>query len=106
MVAAICYAWLLENRIRTKKEGVEGGDGEAAAAVVPVMNMRRGKMWKQRQVAWLFHHVGLDATALLFSDEVLALLDLHMYLSYICALKVTLLDFAKERDSCLEAKCS
>ncbi|XP_057487224.1 uncharacterized protein LOC130773283 [Actinidia eriantha] len=70
MVAAICYAWLLENRIRTKKEGVEGGEGEAAAVVVPVMNMRRGKMWKQRQVAWLFHHVGLDATALLFSDEV------------------------------------
>ncbi|GFZ12000.1 hypothetical protein Acr_23g0003850 [Actinidia rufa] len=70
MVAAICYAWLLENRIRMKKEGVEGGEGEAAAAVVPVMNMRRGKMWKQRQVAWLFHHVGLDATALLFSDEV------------------------------------
>ena len=73
MVAAICYAWLLENRIRTKKD-VEGGEGEALT-VVPVMNMRRGKMWKQRQVAWLFHHVGLDATALLFSDEVLALVD-------------------------------
>ncbi|XP_052182084.1 uncharacterized protein LOC127794860 isoform X2 [Diospyros lotus] len=66
MVAAICYAWLLDHRMKTGKEG----GGFKAAAVVPVMNVRRGKMWKQRQVAWLFHHVGLDATALLFSDEV------------------------------------
>ncbi|KAK6924774.1 hypothetical protein RJ641_009100 [Dillenia turbinata] len=57
MVAAIGYAWLLEN----KKE-----DGEV---VVPVINLKRQKMWKQRQAAWLFHHVGLDANALLFSDE-------------------------------------
>ncbi|CAK9137535.1 unnamed protein product [Ilex paraguariensis] len=64
MVAAICYAWLLENRVRNN----EGGEGDES--VVPVMNMRRGKMWKQRQAAWLFLHVGVDATALLFSDEV------------------------------------
>ncbi|GMQ09907.1 hypothetical protein CsSME_00053121 [Camellia sinensis var. sinensis] len=69
MVAAICYAWLLDNRMRTNKEGVEGDSGPTAV-VAPVMNMRRGTMWKQRQVAWLFHHVGLDATSLLFSDEV------------------------------------
>ncbi|XWS37193.1 hypothetical protein CRYUN_Cryun19dG0022000 [Craigia yunnanensis] len=66
MVAAICYAWLLENRARKSKgEGDEDG-----SIVVPVMNVRREKMWKQRQVAWLFHHVGLDATSLLFADEV------------------------------------
>ncbi|XP_059644281.1 uncharacterized protein LOC132286043 [Cornus florida] len=67
MAAAICYAWLLENRMRMNKERVEG---DGSVVVIPVMNLRRGKMWKQRQAAWLFHHVGVDATALLFSDEV------------------------------------
>ncbi|XVF54561.1 hypothetical protein PTKIN_Ptkin05aG0190900 [Pterospermum kingtungense] len=66
MVAAICYAWLLENRVRKIKEE---GD-EDWCIVVPVMNIRRERMWKQRQAAWLFHHVGLDATSLLFADEV------------------------------------
>ncbi|XP_007037768.2 PREDICTED: uncharacterized protein LOC18604974 [Theobroma cacao] len=66
MVAAICYACLQENRARKNKgEGDEDG-----CIVVPVMNVRRERMWKQRQAAWLFHHVGLDATSLLFSDEV------------------------------------
>lgn len=70
MVAAIFYAWLLETRMRADMEEreQEGNDGEI---VVPVMNIRRGKMWKQKQAAWLFHHVGIDATALLFSDEVI-----------------------------------
>lgn len=70
MVAAICYAWLLETRMRADMEEIEqeGNDGEI---VVPVMNIRRGKMWKQKQAAWLFHHVGIDASALLFSDEVI-----------------------------------
>lgn len=70
MVAAICYAWLLETRMRADVEDreQEGNDGEI---VVPVMNIRRGKMWKQKQAAWLFHHVGIDASALLFSDEVI-----------------------------------
>lgn len=68
MVAAISYAWLLENRMRADKNRANGdGNGEI---VVPVMNMKRGKMWNQRQAAWLFHHVHLDANALLFSDEV------------------------------------
>ncbi|XAR50249.1 Inorganic diphosphatase [Bertholletia excelsa] len=70
MVAAICYAWLLENRMRVNKEGGERNGNTAAEVVVPVMNTRRGRMWKQQQVAWLFHHVGLDGTALFFSDEV------------------------------------
>ncbi|KAF8005891.1 hypothetical protein BT93_K0236 [Corymbia citriodora subsp. variegata] len=65
MIGAICYAWLLENRMNKKGEGNGGG-----SIVVPVMNVRRAKMWKQRQAAWLFHHVGLDATSLLFADEV------------------------------------
>ncbi|OMO51978.1 hypothetical protein CCACVL1_29463 [Corchorus capsularis] len=66
MVAAICYAWLLEKRAKKSKGE---GDGHGYI-VVPVMNVRRDKMWKQRQAAWLFHHVGLDATSLLFADEV------------------------------------
>ncbi|KAL0318588.1 UNVERIFIED_CONTAM: hypothetical protein Sangu_2015000 [Sesamum angustifolium] len=69
MVAATCYAWLLENRMRgNKKDGARNDNN--LEFVVPVMNMRRGKMWKQRQAAWLFHHAGLDATSLLFSNEV------------------------------------
>ncbi|KAH0975429.1 hypothetical protein GBA52_017328 [Prunus armeniaca] len=69
MAAAICYAWLLENRVR--KENKSKGNGEEEEyVVVPVMNVKRGSMWKQREAAWLFHHVGLDATSLLFADEV------------------------------------
>ncbi|RDX70132.1 hypothetical protein CR513_50654, partial [Mucuna pruriens] len=64
MVAAICHAWLLGYRQREKEGGSEG------VVVVPVMNVKRGSMWKLRQAAWLFHHAGLDATALLFTDEV------------------------------------
>ncbi|WCJ36150.1 hypothetical protein M5689_017366 [Euphorbia peplus] len=60
MIAAICYAWLLQNKDK----------GDNGYVVVPVMNIRRSKMWKQRQAAWLFHHLGLDATSLLFADEV------------------------------------
>lgn len=59
MVAAICYAWLLENK----------GQGEGSI-VAPVINIKRGRMWKHRQAAWLFQHVGIDVTSLLFSDEV------------------------------------
>ncbi|KAK4362529.1 hypothetical protein RND71_017770 [Anisodus tanguticus] len=66
MVAAICYAWLLENRMRANEQ--EGGDANTIQVVVPVMNMTRRKMLKQ--AAWLFHLVGLDAESLLFSDEV------------------------------------
>ncbi|MBA0761630.1 hypothetical protein Gotri_024249 [Gossypium trilobum] len=66
MVAAICYAWLLDNRGKKSKGGEEEG-----CIVVPVMNVKRERMWKHRQAAWLFHHVGLDATSLLFAEEVL-----------------------------------
>ena len=68
MVAAICYALLSSNRLMKKGKGDGGG-----SVVFPVMNTRRGRMWKQRQAAWLFQHVGLDATSLLFADEVLLL---------------------------------
>nr|XP_025641138.1 uncharacterized protein LOC112735938 [Arachis hypogaea] len=33
-------------------------------------NVKRSSMLKLRQAAWLFHHSGLDASALLFADEV------------------------------------
>ncbi|KAK8686279.1 hypothetical protein V6N13_125306 [Hibiscus sabdariffa] len=61
MVAAICYAWLLDKRDKKSKGG---------SIIVPVMNVRRERMWKLRQAAWLFHHLGLDASSLLFADEV------------------------------------
>lgn len=64
MVAAICYAWLLGYRQR------ESGDGREYV-VAPVMSVKRGTMWKLRQAAWLFYHAGLDATSLLFADEVI-----------------------------------
>ncbi|XP_019185039.1 PREDICTED: uncharacterized protein LOC109180009 isoform X2 [Ipomoea nil] len=67
MVAAICYAMLLENRRRANNERDESRDCEV---VVPVMNSTRANMWKQHQAAWLFHHVGLDVKALFFFDEV------------------------------------
>jgi hypothetical protein len=42
-------------------------DGQAA---VPVVNMRRSRMARCRQAAWLLYHVGIDTSALLFADEV------------------------------------
>lgn len=57
LVAAICYAWMLSSK----------ADGQAA---VPVVNMHRGRMVRCRQAAWLLYHVGVDASALLFADEV------------------------------------
>ncbi|TVU36107.1 hypothetical protein EJB05_18023, partial [Eragrostis curvula] len=57
IVAAICYAWILATK----------GDGQAA---VPVVNMRRSRMARCRQAAWLLYHVGVDTSALLFADEV------------------------------------
>ncbi|ONM38260.1 hypothetical protein ZEAMMB73_Zm00001d043495 [Zea mays] len=57
IVAAICYAWMLPSK----------GDGQAAVLVV---NMRRSRMAWCRQAAWLLYHVGVDASALLFTDEV------------------------------------
>jgi len=57
IVAALCYAWMLSSK----------GDGQAA---VPVVNMRRSRMARCRQAAWLLYHVGIDASVLLFADEV------------------------------------
>lgn len=64
MVAAICYAWLLGYRQR------ESGDG-TEYVVVPVINVKRDTMWNLKQAAWLFYHAGIDATSLLFADEVI-----------------------------------
>jgi hypothetical protein len=55
IVAVICYAWILASK----------GNGKAA---VPVINMRQSRGC--RQAAWLLYHVGVDTSALLFSDEV------------------------------------
>ncbi|KAL2515564.1 uncharacterized protein Fot_29535 [Forsythia ovata] len=73
MVAAICYEWLLENRMKADKERGEG-DRSSFELIIPVMNTQREKMWKQCQAAWLFDHVGLDATALFFSNELAGIL--------------------------------
>ncbi|KAK9080533.1 hypothetical protein SSX86_000291 [Deinandra increscens subsp. villosa] len=70
MVAAISYAWLSDTTIKTKRNAMVGEVDAALEMVVPVLNVSRGKMWKQRQAAWLFHHAGVDATAILFSDEI------------------------------------
>lgn len=64
-MAAICYAWLLQNR------------EEEDVAVIPVVNIERGRMNKHEEAAWLLFHVGIDASALLFADEVLDLLFLY-----------------------------
>ena len=77
MVAAICYAWLLENKVK-KESKAKGGDG-GKYVYVPVMNVKKETMWKQRQAAWLFYHVGLDVTSLLFANEVLFHLCLLFY---------------------------
>lgn len=65
MVAAICYAWLLENSREKENSRIKDD------VVVPVINMGRARMWEHKQAAWLFHHIGIDASALIFSDEVL-----------------------------------
>lgn len=67
-MAAICYAWLLAN-----SEKGEGG-GSSGQVVAPVVNVKRERMLKNRQAAWLLYHVGVDASALLFADEVYILL--------------------------------
>lgn len=72
MVAAICYAWLLENKTRKEEEFV----------TVPVMNVKRGTMWKLRQASWLFYHAGLDVASLLFSDEVIFHLSVIQFLQF------------------------
>lgn len=73
MVAAICYAWLLENRARKEED-------EEESVILPVMNVKRGRMWKLRQASWLFHHTGLDVASLVFSDEVILRLSLFYFL--------------------------
>uniref|UniRef100_A0A453QLG2 Uncharacterized protein n=1 Tax=Aegilops tauschii subsp. strangulata TaxID=200361 RepID=A0A453QLG2_AEGTS len=49
---------------------MQSGKADGQAAAVPVVNMRRSRMAGCRQAAWLLYHVGVDASALLFADEV------------------------------------
>jgi hypothetical protein len=41
--------------------------------LVPVLSIPRKSMHKQKDAAWLFDACGVDARALLFSDEVIFL---------------------------------
>lgn len=62
MVSTLCTAWLLENTMAS-----------ATAAKwhpVPVMNIRQKEMWEHRDTAWLFHVCGIEASAVLFVDEI------------------------------------
>ncbi|KAL2465397.1 Uncharacterized protein Adt_41248 [Abeliophyllum distichum] len=61
--------FLKEQRIKIEKI-LSGGINGKAKIVLSGPSNRDGKCGKQQQAAWLFHHVGLDATALLFANEV------------------------------------
>ncbi|KAK7347076.1 hypothetical protein VNO80_21603 [Phaseolus coccineus] len=89
MVAAICHAWVLDYRQREKEDGV---------VVAPVMNVKRGSMWTLKQAAWLFHHAGLDATSLLFTDEVPFKIDsdfTRLFVSFGMKLKIYMVDMER-----------
>lgn len=52
IAAAICYAWLLENRMSNNRNKGEG-DGEGCV-VMPMINVMRGRMWKQGRLLGCF----------------------------------------------------
>lgn len=49
---------------------------------IPVMNMCQNEMWQHRDVAWLFHVVGIESNAILFLDEVIPLETIHVYVCF------------------------
>ena len=62
MVAAMAYAWFLENTVSK----VTGETWHA----VPMIDMPRHRMHKHKSAAWLFDACGIDPAALLYADEV------------------------------------
>jgi hypothetical protein len=62
MVAAMAYAWFLENTVPK----VTGETWHA----VPMIDMPRHQMHKHKSAAWLFDACGIDPAALLYADEV------------------------------------
>ncbi|RYR08912.1 hypothetical protein Ahy_B05g076785 [Arachis hypogaea] len=54
------------NFASSKKRSPYGRD----EAQVQTKNVKQSSMLKPRQAAWLFHHSGLDASALLFADDI------------------------------------
>jgi hypothetical protein len=62
MVCALLMAWLMESTAPPAKAN--------KWHLVPVVNIPRQSMHKHKDAAWLFDACGVDARALLFSDEV------------------------------------
>lgn len=63
MVAAMCYAWYLENAAPEVR-------GQASRLALPMINIPRDEMRKHKDATWLFDACGIDVAALLFADEV------------------------------------
>jgi hypothetical protein len=62
MVCALLMAWSMESTAPPAKAN--------KWHLVPVVNIPRQSMHKHKDAAWLFDACGVDARALLFSDEV------------------------------------
>ncbi|KAG0561725.1 hypothetical protein KC19_9G086500 [Ceratodon purpureus] len=62
MVAAMAYAWFLENTVPK----VTGETWHA----VPMIDMPRHQMHKHKSAAWLFDACGIDPAAMLYADEI------------------------------------
>lgn len=63
MVAAMCYAWYLDN-------AAPEVTGQTSRLAIPMINIPRDEMRKHKDAAWLFDACGIDVAALLFADEV------------------------------------
>jgi hypothetical protein len=64
MVSALLMVWLMEHTVTPPVKTANKWH------LVPVMNIPRRSMHNHKDAAWLFDACGVDAHALLFSDEV------------------------------------
>jgi hypothetical protein len=64
MVSALLMVWLMEHTVAPPVKTADKWH------LVPVMNIPRQSMHNHKDAAWLFDACGVDAHALLFSDEV------------------------------------
>lgn len=64
MVSALLMVWLLEHTVAPPVKTAD------KRHLVPIMNIPRQSMHNHKDAAWLFDACGVDAHALLFSDEV------------------------------------